>query len=176
MDRAAPRTIAGEALEIASLVAEWITEEIRRGARLFSLEGLMKSGKSHLVMQLEPLIAFSSLTLDDFLAPEELAWEDSIHTEAAHFAVQELLAGAGPVIVEGAVAWPTVAPLCTGVETRRLYLKRMQFPTFWADEAELTECMPQQTFRRSVRDYHATTRPWEVADLVIERLVTEFGE
>jgi energy-coupling factor transporter ATP-binding protein EcfA2 len=153
-------------------VAGWIEGEWRRGTRLFVLEGLMGSGKSSLVKQLKSLLPhLQAVELDEFLTPGQPSWPESLNELAVAAVTRASLKTRMPVIVEGAIAWPTTITQLADVEAKRLYLKRMQFEDYWADAFNLTELLAEQSVRRSVRDYHAREQPWLLADLVVERLV-----
>lgn len=131
----------------------------------------MASGKTTLATQIVSCLPeVSRIELDDFLQRGRTAWSESLQDDAAEAAISAALATSMLVLVVGAIAWPTVTKGFPEIPARRMYLKRMQFPGFWADEGELTEFMKRQSLRVSVRDYHAGM-PWLASDLVIERLV-----
>jgi hypothetical protein len=52
----------------------------------------------------------------------------------------------------------------------------MQFPEYWADQAELNELIGEDVLRYSINDFHRSERPWSRADLIIERLVEDDGQ
>jgi hypothetical protein len=164
--------LAGLGSEIRPQFAEWLSDAEREGVRLIVLEGLTGSGKTSLAESFFPWL--SCIYADDHLTRgmANSSWSAMYRMEGAALEVGTSLREPLLTLFEGAIAWPTVEPLLGVVELRRVYIKRMQFPGFWADESELeaTDLPPSLALRKSILEYHRDERPWEKADLVLERL------
>ncbi len=164
--------LAGSSEHLAQQVAAWIQEETSVGARLFAMEALMGAGKTTMTKQIRDLLpALVTLGLDTFLdprVPHGRPWSEMYDLDEAvrHAAVH--LINDAPLLIEGAICWPT-ARACNA-ETRYIYLKRMRPSDVWLDESELTGNLKHPTLRRMVRDHQVQTEPWKHADLIIERL------
>jgi hypothetical protein len=139
----------------------------------------MGSGKSMLTKQPFVLGKRQSVNveLDQFLrAPVNSANEymDAIDVDAATATMSEALRLSSLVIAEGPLAWPVVQRTLQVVPAhavRRVYLKRMspRNPDDWEDFEFLQEHERPTAYGRSIDRYHATERPWLLADLVLER-------
>jgi hypothetical protein len=165
--------LAGSGEQLAQQVAEWIQEQTASGARLFALEALMGAGKTTTTDQIRGLLpTLVTLGLDTFLdksVPLGSPWSEMYDMdEAVRQAQVHLKSDDAPLLIEGAICWPT-AKACSA-ETRYLYMKRMRPLDFWLDESDLTGNLKHPTLRRMVRDHQAATEPWRHADLIMERL------
>jgi|GEM_PF-3699160 len=141
----------------------------------------MQSGKTTLTKQPFAVGARQSVNieLDDFREQPvpAIAYIDTIDRAAFENGLRTMLASAPLVIVQGAIAWPLIEPIAAelgDVRIRRVYLKRMMRnkSDFWADEDFIfdPEWWSTHEPRRSIHRYHAEQRPWESADLVLERV------
>jgi hypothetical protein len=167
--------------EIRGAFEQWLATENRAGTRLVVLEGHMQSGKTILTRDAFALEAGPSanIELDDLRKRPvpDLPYIETIDPAALENKLHAALASAPLVIVQGAIAWPIVEPITAtlrDVRIQRVYLKRMMRnnPDFWADEEFI--CDPEwwssHEPRRSIHQYHAQHRPWDNADLVLERI------
>jgi hypothetical protein len=144
------------------------------------LEGLMTSGKSYLTEQPFALGTGQSVTieLDEFLRKPvnpDTEYMDAIDVDAASARIMEAYRTAPLVIAEGPTAWPVVRRVLQEIpsdEVRRVYLKRMSstHPDLWHHGDFLYEIEPPSVYSRSINRYHATERPWLLADMVFERI------
>lgn len=164
--------LAGSGEELAQQIAAWIQSETSSGAQLFAIEALMGAGKTTTAKQIRDLLpTLVTLELDTFLdpnVPHGRPWSEMYDLDKAvrHAAVH--LQSDAPLLIEGAICWPT-AQACNA-ETRYIYLKRMRPSNVWLDEPELSGNLKHPTLRRMVRDHQVQTEPWKHADLIIERL------
>ena len=107
----------------------------------------------------------------------DLPYIETIDRVAFENELRGALHSAPLVVVQGAIVWPLVEGTLGFVRTRRVYLKRMMRnrPDFWADEDFIydPEWWSSHEPRRSIHQYQARQRPWEKADLVLERIEEE---
>jgi hypothetical protein len=99
----------------------------------------------------------------------------SIDVDAATAAMMEALRMSPLVIAEGPVAWRVAQRTLqevTAHAVRRVYLKRMSSrnPNDWEDFEFLQEYERPTAYGRSIDRYHASERPWLLADVIFERI------
>jgi hypothetical protein len=175
-----PRLFRALSSEIRNVFGQWLTAEYTAGARFLVLEGLMNSGKSMLTKQPFVLGARQSVNieLDNFLrqpVDPDTEYMDAFDIDAATAAVMEAYRTTPLVIAEGPIGWPVVQCILQEIprrEVRRVYLKRMspRNPDEWEDFEFLEEYERPTAYGRSIDRYHATERPWLLADVVFERI------
>jgi hypothetical protein len=144
------------------------------------VEGLMSSGKSYLTER--PFLLGTghsvNIELDSFLrkpVDDAVKYMAAIDSDAAIKVIMEASCTAPMVIAEGPMAWPVVSEVLLDVSShkvRRVYLKRMSsnYPEIWPDGDFLYEIKRPTAFGQSINDYHASERPWLLADVVFERI------
>lgn len=175
------QTFRTQSSEIRDVFGRWLTAACAAGVRFVVLEGLMRSGKSCLTEQPFALGMSQSVNieLDGFLRKPvnpDTKYMDAIDVDAASARIIEAYRTAPLVIVEGPVAWPIVQRVLQeeipSDEVRRVYLKRMSsnYPDRWPDGEFLYEYGPPGVYFQSISRYHATERPWLLADVVFERI------
>jgi hypothetical protein len=174
------QTFRAQSSEIRDVFGRWLRAECTAGARFIVLEGLMRSGKSYLTEHPFALGTGQSVNieLDRFLrAPvnPDTEYMDAIDVDAAITTIMKAYRIAPLVIADGPMAWPVVRPILHEIpspEVRRVYLKRMSssHPDRWPDGEFLYEFEPPGVYFQSINRYHATERPWLVADVVLERI------
>lgn len=168
-----------ESNAISRIFSEWARQQLGQGVRLISLEGLPSSGKSYLLQNFDDN-KFGRIELDALLpkcAPSIVSWADQINrTDAKAFVLNEI-DNHECLIVEGPAAWLILKPIAHQIgigKTRRLYLKRVSKYgdlVIWGDGEGLAEHAAASTrYFQSIYEHHANDRPWESADLIIERI------
>jgi hypothetical protein len=175
-----PQTFRAESSEIRNVFEQWLTAECAAGVRVLVLEGLMNSGKSRLTEQ--PFVIGTrqlvNIELDRFLrrpVDPDTEYLDAFDIDAATATVMEAYRTAPLVIAEGPIGGPVVQRILQEIprhEVRRVYLKRMspRNPDEWED-FEFLQRHPRPTaYGRSIARYHATERPWLLADVIFERI------
>jgi hypothetical protein len=172
------QTVRALSSEIRDVFGRWLTAQCAAGVRFVVLEGLMRSCKSYLTEQPFALGTGQSLNieLDDFLrrpVNHDTEYMHAIDVDAAIANIMEAYRTGPLVIAEGPMAWPVVRGIEISCdEVRRVYLKRMSsnYPDLWHDGDFLYEVEPPSVYCRSINRYHATERPWLLAELVCERI------
>jgi hypothetical protein len=175
-----PRIFRAQSSEIRNLFGRWLASEWNAGIRFVVLEGLMGSGKSMLIKQPFALGTRQSVNieLDQFLrrpVDPDVEYMDALDVDAATATVTQAYRTAPLVIAEGPMGWPVVQRVLQEIprrEVRRVYLKQKspRNPDEWEDFEFLQECKRPTAYGRSIDRYHATERPWLVADVVFERI------
>jgi hypothetical protein len=138
----------------------------------------MGSGKSYLTKQPFGIGTgeAANIELDGFLRKPvnaDTKYLDAIDVDAAIASIMKAYRTAPLVIAEGPMAWPVVRGIqISSDEVRRVYLKRMSSnnPDLRHDGDFLCEVERPTAYGRSIDRYHATERPWLLADLVLERI------
>lgn len=166
-----------ENAEISGQFLEWAATQRADGVQLIVLEGLLGSGKSHLLSA----AGETGIDLDDFLpkgdGDEIVPWTNYVLAGGCLNSTRSALRDRGFAIVGGAVAWPVLQPIVAEIAAkgvRRTYLKRVtehNGHVVWGDgEGLLDHAAASAPYFRSIYEYHGRDMPWLFADLVVERI------
>ena len=157
----------------------WSKKQRLSAIRLIVIEGLGGSGKSTLLGNVSEF--FETIDLDRFLpnpADRKIPWLQQVLDGGAQVAIENGLTETDCLIVGGVVVSPIISKISLSLlcnQIRHVYVKKLGTlagQPYWHDGDDLnaTGMPPRPPYMASADDYHRKCRPWETADLVIERL------
>jgi len=167
--------------EVVPFVQKWVRSILDDGVKILCIEGLMGSGKSYLLGELQG--SFKTIDLDEFLpqpANYDRTWLEQVIEGGALTAIEKAYSCYEFTTIGGV----QVAPMLQAVTNinqgaiRKAYIKKMSQrgeAIYWDDGDSLGDStLPAQgAFSRSVDEYHLEMTPWNSADLVIERIADD---
>jgi hypothetical protein len=176
---ATPDVIRIDSAEICEATLAWLESRIAGLPSLVCLEGLPYSGKSTL-LSLLPAKFFSKVELDQFVDHHKTStagWTSCIRVDEARLVLDRLRRCGRPVVLEGPAVWKLadiLFPDLDRVDIVRIYLKQMSAfgdGYCWEeyDRAKWLSEHDQRLYFQEIWRHHLG-RPWEDADLIIERL------
>lgn len=162
-------TLTIEAGDLTPLAA-WMRGELAQGAKVFALEAPAGSETLGLARHLEPLVErLQIVSVDDHwrARSNRTPWNENLRTTSLRSAIRRKLS-AGPVLVEGLVAWAAAGPFVKAISGRRLFLRATPVSGPSADPPNSSGSEPPTAFWESVHDYHRAGGYGARADLVVE--------
>lgn len=173
--------IRGSGDEILPPLQAWVRQRLLEGVKLIAFIGLPRAGKTQLMGKTAPADAVA-IDLDDYLArpvPAEIGWSERVKQQGGYAAVERALAGGATVLTAGLMSSLEEIE-CRGVEARLIYVKALNLlpsgePVWSVGDFEHLrkyegEIPPRPPFVTSVLTAHERDRPWETADVVVERI------
>jgi hypothetical protein len=147
----------------------WLTDELLAGVRLVLMEGLPRAGKSRLLRGLPP--GAIGLQLDNLIPDGELeteSWTSAVLRKGAVSEIWRLLSANHLVIADGISAWGALEGKFP-VSTRLVYVTRLD--RYGGDvDRNLGPLAPASIPLAEAYRHHDEDRPWERADLLVERV------
>lgn len=167
-----------ESAAIAKTFTEWLSKNMKTDLKAIFLEGLPHAGKSTLLRSLSAK-HFLTIELDNYIrppAPSTAQWKDCVQVQDVRDLLRNATLDDRVVVLDGPAVW-LLAEQILGPFDRsqvlRVYLKQMSCTgeyVDWLSELFFNDShLDDRPFFRSIWDHHAT-KPWELADLILERL------
>ena len=155
----------------------WLEKQKTSGVALVIIDGLMGAGKSTLLK----CLGTRGIDLDDFLPKNETdgntSWPALVIAGGAIATIETKMQEHEIVVVAGVAASSVVEELTKHLprsKLKRVYQRRITETNgyhMWDDGRDLMEHAKRSNpYFRSIYEFHGAQRPWEVADLVVDRI------